>query len=95
MALTEAAACGVLLAGTRVGLLYDLGENCGVTVEVGDFEVLAAKVLHILTDRELWDKKVHQAKLWSESHDLEWTVREISSHLNTVGTEDQIRAHSL
>jgi len=95
MALTEAAACGVLLAGTRVGLLYDLGESCGVTVEVGDFEDLAAKVLHILADRELWDQKVHQAKLWSESHDLDWTIREISSHLNPTGSEDQIRAHSL
>ena len=84
MALTEAASCGVLLAGTKVGLLYDLGEDCGITVAVGDFEGLAANVLRILADRELWEQKVRQAKLWSESHDLEWTIREISSRLNAT-----------
>jgi glycosyltransferase involved in cell wall biosynthesis len=94
MAITEAAACGVLLAGTKVGLLHDLGENCGITVEVGDFEGLAAKVLRILADRQRWDQKLHQAKLWSESHDLAWTVREISSRLNTIGSADHTRSHS-
>ena len=94
MALTEAAACGVLLAGTKVGLLHDLGESCGVTVDVGDFEGLAAKVLRIVVDPQLWDQKLHQAKLWSESHDLEWTVREISSQLNTVRYADQTGSHS-
>lgn len=84
MALTEAAACGVLLAGTNVGLLYDLGENCGITVETGDFEGLASKVLAIIYDDRGWINKVQQAKSWSESHDLSWTVNKLVSMLNDL-----------
>jgi glycosyltransferase involved in cell wall biosynthesis len=84
MALTEAAACGVLLAGTRVGLLYDLGEECGITVEVGNFEELATKVLGILSDQESWNRKIQQARLWSEAHDLTWTLNRIRLSLNSL-----------
>lgn len=84
MALTEAAACGVLLAGTRVGLLHDLGEDCGITVEVGNFEELASKVLGILTDQESWNRKIHRAKLWSDAHDLKWTINRIRLSLDTL-----------
>lgn len=84
MALTEAAACGVLLAGTQVGLLYDLGEDCGITVEVGNFEGLASKVLSTLDDPESWNGKIQRAKSWSEAHDLSWTVDTIRLHLNAL-----------
>jgi glycosyltransferase involved in cell wall biosynthesis len=86
MALTEAAACGVLLAGTKVGLLYDLGERCGIVVETGDFEELSSKVLAIIRDDERWNNKVQQAKSWSEAHDLSWTVNKLVSLLNDLST---------
>jgi glycosyltransferase involved in cell wall biosynthesis len=84
MALTEAAACGVLLAGTKVGLLHDLGENCAIAVEVGDFENLAAKVIDVIEDREAWYNKVTNAKNWSDNHDFSWTINEIRSRIDRL-----------
>ncbi len=84
MALTEAAASGVLIAGTNVGLLYDLGEDCGMTVEVGDFEGLAAKVLAITDDTESWNKKIKNARQWTDAHDLQWTINELRLQLHSL-----------
>jgi glycosyltransferase involved in cell wall biosynthesis len=87
MAITEAAASGVLLAGTRVGLLHDLGDECGLIVEVGDFEGLAAKVLNAL-DNESWNKKVQKARDWTDSHDLQWTINELKETLHSILRND-------
>jgi glycosyltransferase involved in cell wall biosynthesis len=81
MALTEAAACGVLLAGTRVGLLYDLGDAYGVAVAPSDYKDLANKVLSIIDAGELWESKIRLAREWSEEHDLQWTVTELNKKL--------------
>lgn len=81
MALTEAAATGLLMAGTRVGLLHDLGDECGVTVDVGDFEGLAKKTLNVLNDQKSWDEKILNARKWSEVHDLQWTINELKGYL--------------
>lgn len=84
MALTEAAACGVLLAGTKVGLLHDLGEDCGLLVEVGDFEELALKVIDIINNQQSWDQKIQNARQWSEAHDLVWTINRLRSSINLL-----------
>jgi glycosyltransferase involved in cell wall biosynthesis len=84
MALTEAAACGVLLAGTRVGLLYDLGEHYGITVEKGDYQGLSNQVLAILQRPEEWERKIKAARQWSQDHDLTWTVSELKKVLQAL-----------
>jgi glycosyltransferase involved in cell wall biosynthesis len=84
MALTEAAATGVLLAGTNVGILHDLGEKCGIVVDVGDFQSLAKKVLHIIGNPVEWESKVECARAWSEGHDLGWTIKTINAYLRSV-----------
>jgi glycosyltransferase involved in cell wall biosynthesis len=81
MALTEAAACGVLLAGTKVGLLYDLKDSCGITVNTGDYQVLAARILEILRDRKVWMEKVENARKWSAHHTLTWTIHKLTECL--------------
>jgi glycosyltransferase involved in cell wall biosynthesis len=78
MALTEAAACGVLMAGTKVGFLYDLGEEYGVAVDLGDYENLARKVLALLDNPTEWNRKVENARVWSARHDFQWTVNELT-----------------
>lgn len=84
MALTEAAACGVLMAGTRVGLLYDLKDKCGITVDIGDYKALAKKVLEIIENPVEWDRKIYHAKAWSEQHTLNWTIIELTKHLDNL-----------
>lgn len=87
MALTEAAASGVLLAGSRVGLLHDLGDDGGLPVNIGDFEGLAARVMNTLNDKENWNKRILYARRWAETHDLHWTTREIEKNLNSLWTK--------
>jgi glycosyltransferase involved in cell wall biosynthesis len=87
MALTEAAASGVLMAGTPVGLLYDLKDAGGITVDPGDYEALAKKVLYVLKDRVAWNRNIHHARAWSEEHSLEWTTKELAKQLNNLLTE--------
>lgn len=84
MALTEAAACGVLLAGTRVGLLYDLGDQYGITVDKGDYKQLSEQLLAIVNDSTAWEKKIVAASQWSQAHDLNWTVSEIKKVLQRI-----------
>ncbi|MEO5602530.1 MAG: glycosyltransferase [Cyclobacteriaceae bacterium] len=84
MALTEAAASGVLLTGTRVGLLYDLTDHCGITVDTGDYRTLAKKIIDIISNRVVWREKIDRAKDWSERHTFHWTVAEINKQLDQL-----------
>ncbi len=84
MALTEAAACGVLLAGTRVGILHDLGDECGVVVETGDYEGLAKNVLVLLDHPVECKRRIENARAWSMSHNFEWTINELTLLLQKI-----------
>jgi glycosyltransferase involved in cell wall biosynthesis len=95
MALTEAAASGVLIAGTRVGLLHDIGDQCGIVVEVGDDGGLASRVLALLEDRVEWDKKLLNAKIWSQMHSLDWSVGKLTEQLNNLTSPESTRKNSL
>jgi len=70
----EAAASGVVIAGTNVGLISDLGEEGAVVAPIGDHSYLAREILRLLTNPDEYQKKRASAKKWAESHDLAWTV---------------------
>ena len=85
MAVTEGAASGLLLAGTRVGLLSDLGDSCGVVVKPGEYELLASKLLAVVNDPVEWNRKLAAAKDWSVKFNLQWTIDELSKVLQETG----------
>lgn len=89
MALTEAAASGVLLTGTRVGLLYDLGDEGGVPVEVGDYNSLAKNVILALENDFERKAKIRFARAWAETHDIEWTANEVTKNLKRLVEESR------
>jgi glycosyltransferase involved in cell wall biosynthesis len=70
----EAMSCGVLVCGTKVGLLYDL-ERCCVSVKTGDHESLAAATLQILRDHNRIEALRYAARQWTEAHSIFWTVK--------------------
>ena len=73
---TEAMSAGVIVCGTKVGLLYDLPECC-VSVSVKDFMGLADQVLKLLNDpNQLFDIRKN-AYAWSQAHSIQWTIEEI------------------
>ena len=82
--ISEAAAAGVLLAGTRVGLLSDLGDRYGLIVNVGDAQTLAEKVLNALKDLNVVFAYIRNAREWVEEHDHQWTIDRITSHIQKL-----------
>jgi glycosyltransferase involved in cell wall biosynthesis len=72
----EAMATGVLVCGTRVGLIRDL-EYCCVAVDVGDYEGLAKKTLRLLDDESRMTLFRTQARDWTRDHTIDWTVQSL------------------
>jgi glycosyltransferase involved in cell wall biosynthesis len=70
----EALASGLLVCGTNFGLLADLSGKCCLTVEPGDYEGLASRVLDLLTKPALMNQLLQAGHAWSKEHDLSWTV---------------------
>jgi glycosyltransferase involved in cell wall biosynthesis len=75
---TEAMSCGVIVCGTKVGLMYDL-PSCCVSVPVKDVTKLASGVLAVCSD-VLWQGHIrHEAHRWVTQHDIAWTVKKIAT----------------
>ena len=72
----EAMSCGVIVCGTRVGLLYDQ-PGCCVSVPVRDFETLAIEVLRLLKDPDRMKTIRHNAYSWASVHSIHWTAEKI------------------
>lgn len=77
VAVVEAMACQVLVAGTEIGILSDLAEYA-VTSPVGDFEQLAKAVLDIVRRPDVMREKIDKAFEWTRSNDIEATVAKFS-----------------
>ncbi|HEY3403568.1 MAG TPA: glycosyltransferase [Ohtaekwangia sp.] len=71
---TEAMSSGLLVCGTKVGLMFDLPDCC-VAVDVGDFRSLAAEVLSVVDDHTRSQKIISGAVQWSVRNDIHATVR--------------------
>jgi glycosyltransferase involved in cell wall biosynthesis len=74
----EAMACGVVVCGTRVGILYDLGDEYMETADVGDHQALASKVINSWNDLVRFHALQEKSFLWAQQFDLEWTVRKFA-----------------
>ncbi len=83
--ITEAAMCGVMIAGTAVGLISDLGDQRAVVVPVGDFNRLAEKILNILDNPEVAMEMKKRALIWAREHDFFWTVNRYKEIFNEIG----------
>jgi len=70
----EAAASGVPICGTRVGLLSDLGDAMAVTVSPGDHTGLAEGALSLLGDPMRTERLTRQARSWAQEHTADWTA---------------------
>jgi glycosyltransferase involved in cell wall biosynthesis len=73
---TEAMSSGVIVCGTKVGLLYDEPECC-VSVPVKDFQGLANEVLALLDDPERMLRIRQNAFAWASYHSIQWTAKRI------------------
>lgn len=79
---TEAMSSGVLVCGTKVGLMYD-EQSCCVAVDVGDHAALADRVLAILNDPSAQRKVTQSAQQWANTHSIHWTVDQLAKLYKT------------
>lgn len=84
MVVAEAAACGTVTCGTRVGLVADLEDKCTLAVDVGDHEGLAKKVIDLLNDGSRLKQLEQNSLDWARAHDLEWTVGQYEELYNEL-----------
>jgi glycosyltransferase involved in cell wall biosynthesis len=80
----EAAACGTLIAGTRVGMLADMGDECGIIVSVGQAQELADKISVTLQRPAAIKKMQEAARKWSTSRNVEYTLAQLSTRINQL-----------
>jgi glycosyltransferase involved in cell wall biosynthesis len=72
----EALSYGLLVCGTRAGLIADLENKVTLAVNSGDYNGLAEKVLRLIDDTNL-QRTLHQnRKAWISKHDLRYTANE-------------------
>ena len=79
---TEAMSSGVLVCGTKVGLMYDQSACC-ISVPVQDYETMGSEILKLLSDTKRMNAIRQNAYTWSSSHSIHWTVEELSKIYNT------------
>ncbi|MDH4071378.1 MAG: glycosyltransferase [Ignavibacteria bacterium] len=72
--LAEAAATGVVVCGTRVGLLSDLGSSSMRAGPVGDPAQLARNALELLENPREFATLQLNARQWAENHTIDWTA---------------------
>jgi glycosyltransferase involved in cell wall biosynthesis len=82
MVIAEAMASGVLVVGTRVGLLSDLSGECCLTVPTRDPDALARAVLDLFCDPDKMELLRENAYRWSLHHSLDNCCKEILSLYN-------------
>jgi glycosyltransferase involved in cell wall biosynthesis len=78
----EAMSSGVVVCGTKVGLLYDLPDCC-ISVDVKDFESLAAATLELIHDSHRIIQVRQLAYQWATRHSMQWTVDEMMALYST------------
>ncbi|HCY75861.1 MAG TPA: hypothetical protein DHV28_08055 [Ignavibacteriales bacterium] len=71
--ISEAMLSGVIVCGSRVGLLYDLTNDICISADCGDYITLAEKILELLSDKERIEKMRNSAYDWSIKHSATWT----------------------
>lgn len=72
----EAAAAGVIICGTRVGLIADLGKSRTLSSPVGDADSLAQEILDALKEPERLQSLRGRAYQWAQKHSAEWTAEQ-------------------
>jgi glycosyltransferase involved in cell wall biosynthesis len=85
----EAAATGVVICGTNVGLISDFYPDKSVAVEIGDADALATEVLKLIKDTKRLSSMRLNAYQWAKEHDLDWTVNRITAIYDTITNDNR------
>jgi glycosyltransferase involved in cell wall biosynthesis len=79
VAVCEAAAAGVPIVGTDVGLVKELSPDKALAVPAGNPQALARGIFELLDDSEKRVKLARQAKNWARRHQADWSAKRFES----------------
>lgn len=82
----EAAACGIPLVGTAVGLFRDFASHAAVSVEPGNPGALANGIIAALEDEPLRRRIANSALQFARDHDADWTASEFERLYHRAAT---------
>ena len=78
-AVLEAAAAGVPIVGTSVGLVAEMSPQAAVAVPVGDAEALAHGIVTLLADEEQRARVGREAQRFARTYDADWTALQLEA----------------
>ena len=84
LAVSEAAASGVMIAGTRTGIVSDWGDRCVVIAEVGGVEQLARNILNVIERPEVIAALIMNANSEILFKNRTWTFKKIGEQINRL-----------
>jgi glycosyltransferase involved in cell wall biosynthesis len=84
MVFAEAAACGTLIAGTNVGMLSDMGDECALIVNSGQHQMLAEKIAAVISSRTDYRQMQRNALKWIQEKDVNYTEAALTRVLNEL-----------
>jgi glycosyltransferase involved in cell wall biosynthesis len=80
----EAMASGVAVAGTRVGILSDIGDQYAVIVAAGDAADLAKKTLDLVHNKEWYTRMTQTAYKWISTYNAAWSAENYNDFIRSV-----------
>jgi len=87
LVVAEAAATGVLVAGTRTGLIADFGDEMAIVSGIGDYRRLSEGILSAIADPQRYDALRYAAQQWALAHDLRWTIDQYLDLFKKIGLQ--------
>ena len=90
----EAAACGLPLVGSAVGLFHDLAPGAAIAVEPGNPSALADGIIFALSDHLLRRRMANAALNFARSHDADWTASEFEKLYRATAPAPRIQTAS-
>jgi glycosyltransferase involved in cell wall biosynthesis len=80
----EAMASGVVVCGTRVGLLSDIGDKYAVIVPAGADKELALKIIALVRDPAYYNRLQTEAYKWITEYGAEWAAQKYKAFIGSV-----------
>jgi glycosyltransferase involved in cell wall biosynthesis len=80
----EAMASGVVVCGTSVGILADLGQGFAVAVNPEDDNELARQTLQLIADKERYAYLQQRAYQWITTYGAAWSANNYLQFLNSI-----------
>ena len=80
----EAMMCGVVIAGTNVGIVSDLDDDMCIKSEINQPAILAAKIVEVISNPEKYMQLRLKGYQWSKERDVYWCTDQYLQLYNTL-----------